>query len=64
MVQLIKKGGLRERANRSRHYHGSENTEAALAPNRYQQRHATDSTKVKSNSQPVCKTDESSANLK
>jgi hypothetical protein len=27
MVQLIKKGGLRERANRSRSYKGSENTE-------------------------------------
>lgn len=35
MVQLIKKGGLRERANRSRSYKGSENTEATLAPNRY-----------------------------
>ncbi len=36
MVQLIKKGGLRERANRSRTYQGSENTEATLKPNRYQ----------------------------
>lgn len=36
MVQLIKKGGLRERANRSRSYQGSENTEATLKPNRYQ----------------------------
>jgi len=36
MVQLIKKGGLRERANRSRSYKGSENTEATLQPNRYQ----------------------------
>ena len=36
MVQLIKKGGLRERANRSRSYHGSENTETTLKPNRYQ----------------------------
>lgn len=35
MVQLIKKGGLRERANRSRSYQGSENTETTLAPNRY-----------------------------
>ncbi|WP_407306176.1 hypothetical protein [Acinetobacter sp.] len=35
MVQLIKKGGLRERANRSRSYKGSENTEATLKPNRY-----------------------------
>ncbi|MNY89758.1 hypothetical protein D3C78_60600 [compost metagenome] len=37
MVQLIKKGGLRERANRSRSYKGSENTEAILQPNRYTQ---------------------------
>lgn len=37
MVQLIKKGGLRERANRSRSYQGSENTEATLRPRRYQQ---------------------------
>lgn len=35
MVQLIKKGGLRERANRSRSYLGSENTEKTLAPNIY-----------------------------
>lgn len=35
MVQLIKKGGLRERANRSRSYKGSENTEATLKPNTY-----------------------------
>lgn len=36
MVQLIKKGGLRERVNRSRSYQGSENTETTLKPNRYQ----------------------------
>lgn len=36
MVQLIKKGGLRERANRSKAYQGSENTRTTLAPNRYQ----------------------------
>ena len=35
MVQLIKKGGLRERANRSRSYVGSENTETTLKPNKY-----------------------------
>lgn len=35
MVQLIKKGGLRERANRSRSYQGSENTETTLKPNHY-----------------------------
>ncbi len=37
MMQLIKKGGLRERANRSRSYKGSENTETTLKPNRYAQ---------------------------
>lgn len=37
MVQLIKKGGLRERANRSRSYQGSENTETTLKPNTYPQ---------------------------
>ncbi|TCB36779.1 hypothetical protein E0H82_03465 [Acinetobacter sp. ANC 4910] len=35
MIQLIKKGGLRERANRSRKYKGSENTETTLKPNSY-----------------------------
>lgn len=35
MVALIKKGGLRERANRSRKYQGSENTETRLVPNTY-----------------------------
>ena len=35
MIQLIKKGGLRERANRSRLYQGSENTETTLKPNTY-----------------------------
>ncbi|NHB57276.1 hypothetical protein [Acinetobacter shaoyimingii] len=39
MVQLIKKGGLRERANRSRAYQGSENTETTLAPHGYQHPH-------------------------
>lgn len=37
MVQLIKKGGLRERANRSRSYQGSENTKTTLEPNRYRE---------------------------
>lgn len=36
MIQLIKKGGLRERANRSSKYQGSENTETTLKPNQYQ----------------------------
>lgn len=35
MIQLIKKGGLRERANRSSKFKGSENTETALSPHRY-----------------------------
>ena len=35
MIQLIKKGGLRERANRSRRYVGSENTVTTLLPNQY-----------------------------
>lgn len=35
MIQLIKKGGLRERANRSRKFKGSENTETTLKPNSY-----------------------------
>jgi hypothetical protein len=37
MVQLIKKGGLRERANRSQRYQGSENSITTLNPNRYHQ---------------------------
>ena len=36
MIKLIKKGGLRERANRSRKYQGSENTETTLKPNTYE----------------------------
>ena len=47
MVQLIKKGGLRERANRSRSYKGSENTETTLKPNRYR-----DQTESQQSSQP------------
>lgn len=35
MVQLIKKGGLRERANRSRKYAQSENNIKTLDPHRY-----------------------------
>ncbi|AVH15583.1 hypothetical protein [Acinetobacter indicus] len=46
MVQLIKKGGLRERANRSRRFHGSENTETTLAPNRYSSAHKKAETAV------------------
>ena len=35
MVQLIKKGGLRERANRSSKYAHSENNIKTLDPHRY-----------------------------
>lgn len=35
MVQLIKKGGLRERANRSRKYSHSENNITTLNPHKY-----------------------------
>lgn len=35
MVQLIKKGGLRERANRSSKYAHSENSIKTLDPHRY-----------------------------
>lgn len=59
MVQLIKKGGLRERANRSRQYLGSENTETTLAPNRYTQRQleneSESSSTVSSSEHPVHK---------
>lgn len=48
MVQLIKKGGLRERANRSRSYKGSENTESTLKPNRYRE-HLEQTETVKEN---------------
>lgn len=37
MIQLIKKGGLRERANRSKTYQGSENTEKELKNKGYAQ---------------------------
>lgn len=47
MVQLIKKGGLRERANRSRKYQGSENTEATLQSNRTYQPNHLDKTEIK-----------------
>ncbi|MGE8683376.1 MAG: hypothetical protein ACN6OV_02635 [Acinetobacter sp.] len=61
MVQLIKKGGLRERANRSRSYQGSENTESTLKPNRYHEHmkntKTTSSTMIKdqdsSNTEPA-----------
>ena len=36
MVQLINKGGFRERANRSQKYKQSENLITTLQPNQYQ----------------------------
>ena len=54
MVQLIKKGGLRERANRSRSYKGSENTETTLKPNRYRDQYGTnESTQLQACEQPL-----------
>ncbi len=50
MVQLIKKGGLRERANRSRKYKGSENTETTLKPNTYENTQKKKETTVPSSS--------------
>jgi len=35
MVQLISKGGFRERANRSQKYKNSENSQTALRPRTY-----------------------------
>lgn len=35
MVQLISKGGFRERANRSRKYQNSENKQTTLNPTQY-----------------------------
>ena len=43
LVQLIKKGGLRERANRSRKYTQSENNIKTLDPHRYTTQDQNDS---------------------
>lgn len=43
LVQLIKKGGLRERANRSRKYTQSENNIKTLDPHRYATQDQNDS---------------------
>ena len=48
MVQLIKKGGLRERANRSRKYQNSENQQTVLEPTQYRAEHTTNSQLEKS----------------
>lgn len=53
MVQLIRKGGLRERANRSRSYEGSENTEATLKPNRYSSSQKTNEKKEETTVSPI-----------
>lgn len=52
MIQLIRKGGLRERANRSRSYQGSENTETTLKPNIYPQSHKKEDLPPPSNELP------------
>ena len=51
MVQLINKGGFRERANRSRKYQQSENQQTVLEPTQYRAEHTTNSQLEKS-SQP------------
>lgn len=43
MVQLINKGGFRERANRSRKYQNSENQQTVLEPTQYRAEHTTKS---------------------
>ncbi len=58
MVQLIKKGGLRERANRSRKYQGSENTETTLKPNTYENTQKKKETTVPSSSNQVQSSEE------
>ena len=62
MVQLIKKGGLRERANRSRNYKGSENTETTLQPNRYRTDEKKEGSDVPSSSDNAPKNESSSIN--
>lgn len=54
LVQLIKKGGLRERANRSRKYTQSENNIKTLDPHRYTTQDQNDSRNdLQSQQQPV-----------
>lgn len=60
MVMLIKKGGLRERANRSRFYKGSENTETTLQPNRYPKNHLTTEENSSAHSQVIIQSTTSS----
>lgn len=52
MVQLIKKGGLRERANRSRRYQSSENSITTLNPNRYKAQRLTNEQQEKKSTLP------------
>ena len=61
MVQLIKKGGLRERANRSRKYQGSENTETILKPNTYENTQKKEETTAPSSSNQVQSSEENSS---
>ena len=52
LVQLIKKGGLRERANRSRKYTQSENNIKTLDAHRYTTQDSVDSIENDTKSQP------------
>ena len=61
MVQLIRKGCLRERANRSRSYQGSENTETMLKPNRYSATQITEEKKKETAVSPVPPADQDSS---
>ncbi len=61
MVQLIKKGGLRERANRSRKYQGSENTETTLKPNTYENTQKKEETTVPPSSNQVQSSEKNSS---
>ena len=51
MVQLINKGGFRERANRSRKYQQSENQQTVLEPTQYRAEYTINS-QVEKRSQP------------
>ena len=61
MAQMIKKGGLRERANRSRKYQGSENTETTLKPNTYENTQKKEETTAPSSSNQVQSSEENSS---
>ena len=56
MVQLIKKGGLRERANRSRRYHVSEKSSTTSHPNRHKEQRLADQQQEKKPTPPAVDT--------